>query len=550
MKKYILTRPVNALRKGYDPAFLGAKIRARKPSEFQAAIVEKSVQKKLHSSEDWNYRRFYAFKGIGENGERQYRECLAPSPSTSAAEAFLINELVEIEQLFTTQNVYSYRLSRKGASTNFRYFLPEYESRNTAILAGLSKSTGLVAVFFDIEKFYPSVDKRRMEISLLNFHATAKKSKDITVFIDFARNQLDKSPAGIPIGTELSHVLANIFLSELDQKLADRFGDKYFRYVDDITILCTVGEVSSVRAEVDKYIRDLGLRPNIEKEEIFTYSEWAMETATAPVKGEDFFNYCKMLESWLKVEPTRLDSIRRSLRDEGFHIPIEKIVARNSFRDELKGDDLSIKEIISKTKKLRDEYKHAAAAISGVSRQNHTRGSLQKARRAINPLFYLLDRSEYRVISEVAEGHPKLSVQREVSNAVIKNNCSSIIDYPGSTVSSFCEIWKTVQWDSKEKPILDFTRSLQSYQFDSLLALSLHNVVKAPELLGNDPLIRALRDHVDRRTLSLSGFENELESLRLHLNPSEQELLLGRRESDDEEIDMQALELGDQMISS
>lgn len=550
MKKYILSRPVNALRKGYEPAFLGAKIRARKPSEFQAAIIEKSVQKKLHSSEDWNYKTFCVFKGVTESGELEYRKCLSPSPSTAAAEAYLINDLVELRDVITLKNVYSYNLSNKNASTNYKYFLPNYEARNIAILSCLNESHDLVAVFFDIEKFYPSVNLDFMKQKLTEFYDKTKKIKDTKIFIDFALNQLSKSSSGIPIGTELSHLLANIFLTDFDKALSEKYGNRFFRYVDDITVICHKNEIQKIKSEVNGLIKDIGLLPNETKSEVYSLANWKDEIGTAAVVGEDFFHYCQMLEGWIKSHPSKYATVKQNLRDEGFHIPIEKIIARNSTRGVASNATLDLTDIITKTKRLREEYKHAAMKIALTSANNHTRGSLQKARRAINPLFYLLDTSEYKVITEVAEGHPKLSVQREVSKAVTTNNCSSIINYPGSTVSSYCEIWKTVQRSINSNPLLIHSEKFDTHQLDSLLALSLHNVVQAPDEMKNVPIWRALRSDISRRSNDLTGFENEIESLRINLNVAAQDDLLGRRESDDEEIDMQALDLGDQMISN
>ena len=550
MKKYILNRPVNALKKGYEPALLGAKIRARKPTELRAAIVEKSIEKKLNSSEDWDYQKYSAFKGIGEAGVLEYRECLSPSPSASAAEAFLLNQFSDLAAEFFPKNVYSYKLAKKNSSANYKYFLAEYELRNKDILSKLNSAHDLVAVFFDIEKFYPSVNYDLLKIKLLKFADSVKDRVGITSFVNFCLNQLSKSPSGIPVGTELSHLMANIFLADFDRILSEKYGDRFFRYVDDITIICERSRIESVRSEVNRMIKDLGLSPNENKAEIYNASEWRKEIETNPIEGDDFFNYCKSLESWIKSNRNSIDTVKKNLRDEGFHIPIEKIIARNSPLWSLPNDGLQLNDIISETKNLRQRYKNAAMDLAHVTINEHSRGSLQKARRALNPLFYLLDPSEYKVIVDVANSHPKLSVQKEVSSAVLNNDCSELINYPGSTVSSYCEIWKTLQGRVINIPRMNINLEVSNHQLNSLLSLSLHNVINISDSLKTGGIWRALRENVTMRSNDLTGFDDELESLRINLTQSAQNDLLGRRETSDEDIDMQALELGSQMISS
>ncbi|MEX0144097.1 RNA-directed DNA polymerase [Massilia sp. LMS1-1-1.1] len=549
MKKYILNRPVNALRKGYDPAFLGAKIRAKNPSAMQAAIIERSIQKKLNSSEHWNYKKYSIFKGINSEGKLEYRRCLTPSPTTAAAEAFLINEISLFKHLISPPNVFSYRIANHNTSSNYKYFLPEYEARNKAILSCLTKSQDHVAVFFDIEKFYPSVNIQIMIDKLKKFHLEMKQHIDLKVFVDFSIQQLMESPSGLPVGTEVSHLLANILLRDFDKKLCEKFGDKFFRYVDDITIVCHRSEIETTKTAVNALISELGLSPNHEKEEVYSLLQWESETNTNPIEGEDFFNYCQLLENWLKTDLSRFESTRRNLRDEGFHIPLEKIIARSWANQNRGSGGLKFIDIMSRTKALREKYRNAALDIR-VDTHDHTRGSLQKARRAINPLFYLLDTSEYHIISDVAGMHPKLTVQREVSNAVISNDCTSLIDYPGSTVSSYCEIWKTVSHSIRKQPVVNTWDLSVTHRLDAFVSLHLHNVIPSSHVEYNHSILFALREGVVERTKELSGFEKEIESLRINLDASTQEMLLGRRETDGEDLDMQALELGDQMISS
>jgi len=64
------------------------------------------------------------------------------------------------------------------------------------------------------------------------------------------------------------------------------------------------------------------LSPNENKAEVYGADEWRKEIETAPIEGNDFYNYCRHLEGWIKSNLGSIDVVKRNLRDEGFHIPI------------------------------------------------------------------------------------------------------------------------------------------------------------------------------------------------------------------------------------
>jgi hypothetical protein len=550
MNKYIINRPVNSLRKVYEPAFLGAKIQATESTALQAKILEGSIRKKLNSSENWSYKDITVFKGCNIEGKKEYRKCLAPSPSTSAAEAFLLNDLSEIKDEIRIKNVYSYRLAEKGASSNYVYFLTQYIQRNNDILSALEDDPAkLVAVCYDIRSFYPSVDTSTLQKKLFEFHQRFKSTKDLSLLVDFASHQLGKSFSGIPVGTEMSHQLADIYLHDFDNELAKLFSSRYFRYVDDITIICDRSRVDETNSIIKEKIEALGLQLNDDKFLVIDAKTWNREIENAAVDGEDFFQYCQDLNSWINHSDGNLKEIKRHLKDEGFNIPLEKIAVRKSYSLIDKAADLSPREILLKTHNLKRKYQLAAESMTSISPSQHSKGTLQKARRALNPLFYLLPLSEYNLIEEVAKTHQNLITQKMVSLAFTSGDTKALFEFPGSTVSSYCEIWKTLGHDNKFDVFnIDFAH-IKPYEIDAITTFSLHGIIKSEQDLANIDLLRFLRPGVISRTRGLSRFDSEIETLRIRLSQSAQDNLLGRREDQGEELNMQALDLGDQVIS-
>ena len=85
----------------------------------------------------------------------------------------------------------------------------------------------------DVRKFYPSIDHALLK------QVIRRKLKDAELLwlLDGIVDSVPES-AGIPIGNYLSQFLANLYLSELDHLLKERYGVKYYyRYADDMVIL-------------------------------------------------------------------------------------------------------------------------------------------------------------------------------------------------------------------------------------------------------------------------------------------------------------------------
>jgi len=545
MKSYALTRPVNALKKLYAPSYLGAKIRASINSPALARVTEISVEKRLNSSEKWAYKSFPIFKAIGENGP-EYRDYLAPSPITSTAEAFILNKFsVELSKSRSSR-VYSYILGEQGGNHNYRHYLDGYEVRNKEILDALDENEGHVALFLDVKGFYTSVDIGRLE-SLLRKDAVFGRGENYFA-LNFAVDQLKNSPAGIPIGTELSHVLADIFLRSLDEWLSKEHGERYFRYVDDLTIVCKSEDVDRCEKRVEDFLLDIGLGLNGKKREVLSRSEWADAMNTAPVEGQDFYEYCFKVSDWMAGNREKVNWLDAELRNEGFQMPLSKISAWKAHAPEGGAFLLSEKEIIQGLLDVRVKYSSALEGIAEDLSKNSSRWYLQKTKRAINPLFYLLNKESYGSIIDAAKESTALKSQEEVSIAMKLGDCTRLIRYPGAAVNSFCEIWKSTQ--NSAGRIGQYPKRLNdAVEIEAATTLALFEVMEPHSDLIESPLWKALRPDVSSRGDGLPNFEAEIEAIRIGISSEHQRQLLGSRLSPEEDLSLSALDLGSQSIS-
>ncbi|MEC0106779.1 reverse transcriptase domain-containing protein [Paenibacillus taichungensis] len=110
----------------------------------------------------------------------------------------------------------------------------------------------------DIKNFFDSINH---DILLEKINRRVKKSLIIDLIRKAIQNPttprgkknkvVTSSVDGVPQGISISNILANIYLTDVDGKLKNYSGIKYFRYVDDIFIVCH----SSKRNRIVKLIK-------------------------------------------------------------------------------------------------------------------------------------------------------------------------------------------------------------------------------------------------------------------------------------------------------
>ena len=71
---------------------------------------------------------------------------------------------------------------------------------------------------------------------------------------------------GVPEGLSISNILADIYLSELKGILQSRYSIAYFRYVDDILVLCNSGDAETIKNDIVHILKQqFALEANKEK---------------------------------------------------------------------------------------------------------------------------------------------------------------------------------------------------------------------------------------------------------------------------------------------
>jgi RNA-directed DNA polymerase len=104
----------------------------------------------------------------------------------------------------------------------------------------------------DVKNFFPSLDH---EILLKKLQPRIKDKAALSLL----KKVLHRSELGIAQGLSISSLLADIYLNDVDKSFKHRTNLKYFRFVDDILILCNHADVNAIQKEIQQKMNDLKL---------------------------------------------------------------------------------------------------------------------------------------------------------------------------------------------------------------------------------------------------------------------------------------------------
>jgi len=131
-------------------------------------------------------------------------------------------------------------------------------------------------VKFDIKDFFPSIDHGIL----------LEKVSEITTdehAIYLLKKMLEQDEKGIPQGLSISSLLAEIYMEKFDEMFMNDPRIAYYRYVDDVLILCHSQDLAELQNSIMKETTKLKL----------TVHEFAQQSdkSTIGVIGEDEFDY-------------------------------------------------------------------------------------------------------------------------------------------------------------------------------------------------------------------------------------------------------------------
>ena len=159
----------------------------------------------------------------------------------------------------------------------------------------------------DLQGYFDTIPKDRL-LALVSETISDRRVLDLVkLFLDQSvlEELREWTPeSGVPQGAVLSPLLSNLYLNELDHRMAD-LGYEMVRYADDFVILCRSQEqAESALEEVKRFVREAGLTLHPEKTHI----------VDSRVKSFDFLGYSfrgKLRFPRAKSHQKMVDTIRR-----------------------------------------------------------------------------------------------------------------------------------------------------------------------------------------------------------------------------------------------
>jgi len=568
----LAVRALNHWRNYSIPTYLGIRLLLRQvPKSESSNFLTEYLIGKLPMRKTGRYRPFLRFKGFTASGKIENRDMYAASPSTALAEAYALSILSSVNTLRNKSCVYSNRWpTSKTAGRDFIYFYSGYSDRNARISNQLQQNNRLFVVANDIKSFYPNIDKRVIT-EKFGKHLNIIKDSKQRDFIEKTSHQLMiTSHRGIPIGPALSHVLANVVLESVDDEMYSQFGNRYFRYVDDILMVLEEKEIPSAEKKLEESLGKQGFELNHGKKDKVSASNW-LNNINDPEEGflsKQYDELSNRIRLFLWNAPSKREALSNKFKEAGIGIPIQRYAvdanygrfhhymkyylkkstanARKIIRGNLEHENADT--IFADSVFLKDRFLEVAPRIKiepGDESNLVKKLRIQRLRYLLNRLLYLTPHTEYKKLLEIAPDMVEFYEYRTVINSLIKNSIGELVKIPGPAISTFAEVFQELEHG---KVTLVVEKIDTSTMLDSLATLTSFGVFEPPgdwiqKLTPNNQeyINFCMFARLSSRILTDFSYEDELRSLQINSDTSVRQTLMTTRFSDDECINLDAL---------
>ena len=455
------------------------------------------IERKLYVRNHWSTKQYKLFKEKNEKGFI-YRDTLSLSAFGIISESYLMMKISASEYIENKKYIYSYLLPKRvESSRNFEYYFTGYKKRNKEISNIFEEESDKVAIVLDLTKFYPSIDKSKSKDIFLNALGEDSKSEVSILSEKISNSILEQSTKGVPIGTNLSHLIAQTYLLDFDEKLNSKFPNKYFRYVDDIIIICKKSE----KKEVEEYVASTlpkELELNESKTDIVNAKEWALLNSENESKNESLHDLLHFITTYLVMYPSRIDELSKQIKKAGYNIPLKKIEnqSKNSmFRLFLKSFMKRNKKytplelyftkssvIVGKLLALKKSYMVRFKELLKLSYDNtnsaENRSNTQQLKYILNRLLYLSTIDELSELIKKVPDTEKFQDTKIVIYALDTKDLKEAIQYGGKIIQTISELWI----ESDIETIIFTEDSFKEISnldevVDSIIVLFLHKVI-------------------------------------------------------------------------
>jgi hypothetical protein len=545
--KKIALRAINSSKRTSPSTYVA--LRLLLDNQHNLKWLQSYCERKLTTISKWSYFEYQWFKKIDEEDNLNHRTFYIGSPTTLLVEAYILSILSKEEIFKNNSQNFSYYLAEDYASYNYSYYYKGYCNRNISISNKLAEDTNLRAFVFDLSNYYPSMDKSFVYEKFSKYiEQTNIDEKIKNGILAFIKSSLDVTVSGIPVNPDIGHLLGSITLKSFDNEMYEIFGDKYFRYVDDIVIIENQDNVEYVKAILDEKIpKSKGAILNQEKYQELNSLEWELLTIEIG-HNDEFINLLNDIQLYLSMQDTASE-IQKQLKENKISLPVYKLYINSryggwqsfvkwlSYYNPLKSyrKSLTIEKLVNRAIKLKNFYIKSLKSLDKVdtSEQNVNQKVLTKKYHFyINRLIYLFDVSEFeKNLLPLIPKTKDFFETKSVIEALIKNDVSNILNIGGKSILTFAEISKanSLSLPKINKTLLKADDNTQLY---SLGVLSLYGLI----LLNKSIEIEQIQNNQIKNFLQfcnvqapterlLNDFSYNDEILSLRLNTSHENIL-------------------------
>ncbi len=280
-----------------------------------------------------SYFKSSHFKELHDDGSVLHRDIFLPGPNEAFAEAALLAECAKHKAFSSLPCVFSYRLS-VGADTRGIYvpYFDGFRERHIAIAKACENHPDAVVLYTDIKKFYPNI---KAETAKAAWNASCKTASlaahwselGLKLLSDHAETASTHfSGSGLLTGPMFSHLIANLILRDIDDRMIESFAGRYFRYVDDVVLVGTKKEVVEGRALLSELLGNIGLHLHSSdqgKDFEVGAKEWLEGAGDFDNQNCHYWgSFVGDLKQFLGTKPVDDNSLATEFDKAGFRIPI------------------------------------------------------------------------------------------------------------------------------------------------------------------------------------------------------------------------------------
>ncbi|MFH4966277.1 reverse transcriptase domain-containing protein [Gaetbulibacter sp. M235] len=445
MSNNIALKSLNQYRKRDIIAYLSLRYYLDSKSsqtDLWAREVATNLTLKNESSDFLKIKHFKCFI----NNEIKFREIHIPSPNDIISESVLISECAKHDSFYTNSAVYSYLLNDTNESI-YKHYTNGLNKRFLSIQQACRDKTNEEVLYLDVKSFYPSINLSTIEKIWIK---ACSDSNIPSLYLELGKKFINKykieqkevKNPGLLIGPMFCHLLANLYLKEIDSFMKTTTLNRYWRYVDDIVIMGNKKEIELFSKELHQKMNNLGLDLHDESKFFrLTTHEW-LENESG-IDPNLSWKWPKLIGSIKKIaiyQPEKINQLKKIFNEMEVRLEIldysrEVKSAFTSFKffewlkRNIKSEKTTIEDIIEYTENLRNKYFELfiKAIKMQVSNELESKTRITRIKYLVGRLIYLAKEKDLKVILENLVEIPELLIQYEIIKTIITRDISTIV---------------------------------------------------------------------------------------------------------------------------